>query len=152
MPFLHGHTHPRRREKSHRWRGGRRKKADGYILTYLPEHPRARSGYVYEHVVIVERAMGKPLPKSAEVHHVDEDKGNNAHGNLVVCQDHAYHFLLHKRARALAACGDANAHRCVICHQYDRQDEITVSGKHRNAYHRSCAAELSRKKATGRAG
>jgi len=29
------------------------------------------------HVLIAERALGKPLPKEAEVHHVDGDKTNN---------------------------------------------------------------------------
>lgn len=45
-----------------------------------------------------ELALGKPLPRGAEVHHADGSKGDNA-PLLVICQDRAYHMLLHKRMR-----------------------------------------------------
>ena len=68
------------------------------------------------HVVIAETALGKPLPKRAEVHHVDGVKFNNAHSNLVICQDHAYHMLLHVRARVVRAGGNPNTQRiCFRC-------------------------------------
>lgn len=70
------------------------------------------------HVVIAERALGKPLPVGAEVHHVDEDVKNNRHSNLVICQDHAYHRLLHARRRIVLAGGDPNTQRiCSDCRQ-----------------------------------
>lgn len=80
-------------------------------------HPRADvQGHVAIHVLVVERALGKPLPIGAEVHHVDEDKANNAPSNLVVCQDRAYHKLLHARARVVRAGGDPNTQRlCSKC-------------------------------------
>jgi len=59
-----------------------------------------------EHVVIAERALGRPLPKGAEVHHVDEDPANNLPSNLVICQDHAYHMLIHYRTRVRRAGGN----------------------------------------------
>ena len=69
-----------------------------------------------EHVAVAERALGKPLPRGAEVHHVDGDKRNNACRNLVICQDHAYHCLLEIRARVLVAGGDPNRERlCADC-------------------------------------
>ena len=55
----------------------------------------------FEHVLIAEKALGKPLPKGAQVHHLNERKGDNRNTNLVVCPDDAYHKLLHKRARDL---------------------------------------------------
>jgi hypothetical protein len=55
----------------------------------------------FEHVLIAEKALGKPLPKGAQVHHLNERKGDNRNRNLVVCPDDAYHKLLHKRARDL---------------------------------------------------
>lgn len=48
-----------------------------------------------------EIALGKPLPKGAEVHHADGTKGDNS--PLVICQDRSYHMLLHKRMRELRA-------------------------------------------------
>lgn len=67
------------------------------------------------HRVIAERALGKPLPRRAVVHHVDGDRANNANSNLVICQDSEYHTLLHNRQRALEATGNANSVRCGDC-------------------------------------
>lgn len=133
-----------------RWNGGRSPMGNGYVAVLDPSHPRAtlRGRYVAEHVVVAERALGRPLPGKHPVHHVDGNKKNNVGGNLVICENHAYHMLLERRTRALAACGNASAQRCRICKRYDRQDNITVSthgrGGHERAYHRSCAAEKRR--------
>lgn len=53
------------------------------------------------HRVLVEKALGKPLPKRAEVHHIDSDRRNNDPSNLVLCHNHEYHMLLHRRQRAM---------------------------------------------------
>jgi hypothetical protein len=74
---------------------------------YINRTVNGRSGG--EHVHIAERALGKELPKGAEVHHVDGNGRNNANRNLVICQDASYHRLLHRRAKALRELGDANA-------------------------------------------
>lgn len=68
---------------------------------------------------IAEAVLGKPLPPGAEVHHVDEDPFNNKSSNLVICEDRAYHWLLHQRMRALKACGHVNWRPCSICGKYD---------------------------------
>lgn len=72
-----------------------------------------------EHVCVAERALGKPLPEGAIVHHVDGDRSRNIGGNLVVCPNRAYHNLIHMRERALDACGHASWRKCVHCGQYD---------------------------------
>ncbi len=46
-----------------------------------------------------EKALGKPLPRGAEVHHLDGTKDDNT--PLVICQDRSYHMFLHKRMREL---------------------------------------------------
>jgi hypothetical protein len=67
-----------------------------------PDHPRANTrGYVYEHILVAESVLGHSLPAGAVVHHVDGNKHNNAPGNLVICEDDAYHRLLHTRMRRL---------------------------------------------------
>lgn len=104
----------------------------GQPFRFLPSHSRrvtrapevyrrqrvvgSKHGSVLEHVLIAERALGKPLPKGAQVHHVDENRRNNANTNLVICQDQSYHSLLHLRARVLRAGGNPNTDLfCATC-------------------------------------
>ena len=72
----------------------------------------------YEHRILVESALGKPIPKGVEIHHVDGNKLNNAPTNLVVCQDRSYHHLLHMRQDALDTAGNPDYRKCLICTEY----------------------------------
>jgi hypothetical protein len=89
------------------------------------------------HVVIAEAVMGKPLPATAEVHHVDGDGLNNAHRNLVICQDKTYHKLLHFRARVLRAGGNPNTDKlCSTCRRVLPLESFTKRQK--NTAHGRC--------------
>lgn len=142
---------PNRHLRGHGRRPTRRARTvsiEGYPVVKVPGHPRAQKGssYVFEHVLIAERALGRPLSAQHPVHHVDQDKTNNQNSNLVLCEDNAYHQMLHRRMRAYAACGDANAHRCWLCAGYDNQADITViksARPHVSAYHRTCQRNRS---------
>lgn len=91
-----------------------------------------------EHVAIVEGILGYELPTGAEVHHVDEDKTNNEHSNLVVCPDRAYHALLHARTRAYDMTGNASKRPCRYCAQYDDLLNLVPNGT--SHYHPACHA------------
>lgn len=91
---------------AHRWKGGRIVTGAGYVMVQKPGHPRAnKDGYVYEHLIIAEKALGRPIPKRVEVHHFNEIKSDNRNGNLVICDSRAYHRLLHHRTWALRQTG-----------------------------------------------
>lgn len=131
---------------SPRWRGGRFVTDHGYVRVYAPEHPAANPrGYAYEHIVLAVRALGRPLPIGAQVHHVNKRRDDNGPGNLVICQDATYHRLLHIRADALEACGNPDYRRCALCGRYDDPAQLA---KHRRAEeykHRACAAAYLRR-------
>jgi hypothetical protein len=128
------------------WRGGRRQQGPGgYISIYMPEHARAdQCGYVREHVLVAEKAMGRALGIEHPVHHVDGNPQNNANDNLVVCEDNAYHMLIERRTRAWRACGNPNARKCSVCKQYDVVENLVVLRRH--VYHRECNKANHRRK------
>jgi hypothetical protein len=91
-----------------------------------------------EHVIVAEKALGKPLPVGACVHHHDEDKKNNAPNNLVICPSNAYHRLLHRRMESMKASGNPDWLRCLRCGVYDDPAKMYVSSKYPVHYHREC--------------
>ena len=72
----------------------------GYILLKCPEHPDAskNNGYVYEHRLIAENAIGRRLTGSERVHHINCQKADNRNANLLICTLH-YHKDLHIKMR-----------------------------------------------------
>lgn len=64
--------------------------------------------------VRAERALGKPLPLGAVIHHADGTQRDDA--PLVICQDQAYHKLIHARMRVIKCGGNPNTDAvCGTC-------------------------------------
>lgn len=72
---------------------------------YIRKHITGR-GYVFEHVLLAEKALGKLLPSNAVVHHMNEKSWDNKTlYNLIVCENQSYHMLLHKRMKEFVQFG-----------------------------------------------
>jgi hypothetical protein len=116
-----------------------------YRTVRKPDHPRASTnGHVLEHILIAEKALGKPLQPKVVIHHFNEDKTNN--DDLVICQNQDYHFLLHQRKKALETCGHAYWLFCSYCKEYDDPINMYVRQNKSVGYHRHCQAEYQQRR------
>lgn len=69
--------------RHHNWKGGKFKTAQGYVFVLNPDHPNANSGgYVFEHILVMARKLGRPLLKGEEVHHKNGTRDDNRLRNL----------------------------------------------------------------------
>ena len=71
------------REDNGHWKGGRTKHKAGYVMVRVHQHPRARtSGYVFEHILVMESMLGRHLAPDETVHHRNGVRDDNRPRNL----------------------------------------------------------------------
>jgi len=79
-------------ERHPRWNGGKRK-SDGYIRIYSPNHPNVASNRtVYEHRLVMEKKIGRYLTKEEVVHHLNGIRDDNRPENLVIMKNNSKHI------------------------------------------------------------
>lgn len=85
---------PRSGEGHREWKGGRILDKHGYVLVFAPLHPAARkpSGYVAEHRMVSEVALGRYLLAAEVVDHRDGHPRHNWPDNLHVYASNADHL------------------------------------------------------------
>lgn len=115
--------------------------SNGYVVVYAKGNRKK-----YEHRLLAEKALGRPLDKQNQIHHfVGKD---NAQG-LVICEDDAYHKLLHIRQRVLEAGGDPNADKiCSRCKSIKPTTDFPKTRRNSDGLHcycRTCSADIRAK-------
>jgi len=75
------------------WRGGK-VMVNGYIHLYHPEpHDRKHKSYVPEHVLVVEKTLGRKLKSNEAVHHKNGNKLDNRQDNLQILSNSEHRSL-----------------------------------------------------------
>ena len=73
----------------------------GYVLIYMPDHPRAYKNRVFEHILVWEAANNMSVPDGYVVHHKNGIKDDNRLENLLLMtnEEHTiYHHVNRKRS------------------------------------------------------
>lgn len=98
------HGNHSRGERNGRWNGGVYRSTEGYVMRPVPvdHHLRQAHGYAYEHDLIMEQMLGRPLDTAVEiVHHKNGIRDDNRRSNLALetRADHAREHSLAPGAR-----------------------------------------------------
>lgn len=84
------------RHRGNRVRKTRKHGRGSHVLVRMHEHHRAgRHGTVFEHILVAEQKIGRPIERHERVHHINCIKDDNRPENLFVCADDREHFLIH---------------------------------------------------------
>jgi len=85
MEFINK-SNARKGEKAANWKGGKKTTQKGYTVILNKEHHRASGGYVMEHIVVMEKYLGRKIKTDEAVHHINGIKSDNRVKNLEVLE------------------------------------------------------------------
>lgn len=69
----------------------------GYVFVKDPNHKRSHNGYVREHILVMEKMLGRQLHKGEVVHHCNGDTSDNRPYNLMLFASQSEHLKYHQK-------------------------------------------------------
>lgn len=99
-------------DQSPNWTGGK-SRSRGYVIATLP------SGRRFEHRIVMEQALGRPLRREEVVHHINGIKDDNRPENLQVISQ-PEHMAMHHAVRS-ASRWATHYDRCQSCGTTERK-------------------------------
>lgn len=108
----------------------------GYYAIHTPGHPRGgKQGYVFEHILIMEKHIGRYLTKEECVHHINHDRKDNRIENLQLFASHGEHTKyghpeIHEKQKGVTI----RSRECAICNTY-------FNYTHKNSGKKTCSNE-----------
>jgi hypothetical protein len=134
---------------------------NGYVVVEYPEHHKSfdtGSGIigVYEHVLIAEEILDRPIKNGEVVHHLDSNRSNNSPDNLLVMSN-PMHTKLHNwmnknniiPSPEYQQRKDLGCVRCLACSKpidfnmsYCSQECVAKHSEHRHKYEHPTKEQL----------
>lgn len=89
----------RRKRSDYEFGGHEKRRGDGYIKVYSPDHPQCTAdGYVMKHILVMERKIGRFMTKDECVHHINHVRDDNRIENLLLMTK-SEHASMHMKER-----------------------------------------------------
>lgn len=81
-----------------KYKGGKYINAQGYVLIRTLDHPnRDGHDYIRQHILVMEKKIGRYLKKGEVVHHINNNKSDNRITNLMLFKNNSEHMKFHKK-------------------------------------------------------
>ena len=78
-------------------KGGRKYNGSGYVLIYIPSHPKKdKAGYIREHHLVMENSIKRHLRPKEVCHHINSVKDDNRIENLMLFSSQSAHIRFEK--------------------------------------------------------
>ena len=117
------------RENSVRWNGGRYINGAGYVMVLVKSGSVNRTSgwenYRPEHIIVMEKSIGRKLRKNECVHHIDGNRENNILSNLALLTSHEHHRKTHMSLQKIGY--ELYKHGTVLFNQTTKEYEFNAA-------------------------